>query len=178
MTLSPLGLECEGFPLATRLTICSVHDLPLVSHRRPSHVIGVLDPDYSKPKVLRSKNSLDLRFHDVINQQQQGLRSPTPFDIQRLLEFGAQLPDPKSQPTHLVVYCHAGISRSTAAVILLLAQAQKGQSANSFVARVRQIQPMALPNRLMVEIGDDLLKLKGQLISAVNKLYADIEGRF
>ncbi|MFB6453565.1 tyrosine phosphatase family protein [Bradyrhizobium tunisiense] len=177
MTSSPLGLECKGFPLATRLTICSVHDLPLVTHRHPSHVIGILDPDYSKPKVPRSTSSLDLRFHDVINQQQ-GLRPPAPFDIQRLLEFGSRLPDPKSQPTHLVVYCHAGISRSTAAVILLLAQAQKEQSANSFVARVCQIQPMALPNRLMVEIGDDLLKLKGQLISAVNKLYADIEGRF
>lgn len=149
MTSPPSNLECEGFPLATRLSICSVHDLPLLMDYRPSHIISILDPDYRKPHTPRSKTSLDLRFHDILNQQH-GLHPPGVIDIQRLLEFGAQLPSPKHKSTHLVVYCHAGISRSTAAVILLLAQAQKEQSADSLIARVCQIQPNALPNRLMI----------------------------
>lgn len=171
------NLECEGFPLATRLSVCSVHDLPLLANCRPSHIIGILDPEYPKPHTPRSKIALDLRFHDILNPQR-GLHPPAVHDIRRLLEFGSQLRNGKHKPTHLVAYCHAGISRSTAAVVLLLAQAQNGQSADSFIAQVCQIQPNALPNRLMIEIGDHLLNLEGQLISALKRHYAELELRF
>lgn len=62
----------------------------------------------------------------------------------------------------LVVHCHAGLSRSTAAFVALLAQRRPGAAAAAF-AELRAVRPRSWPNYRMVAFADDLLGSGGAL---------------
>ena len=73
---------------------------------------------------------------------------------------------------HLLVHCHMGISRSTAAMTILLAQAHPDESEASITERVRAIRPIAWPNLRMIGFADEILGRSGRLTAAVGGLYA------
>jgi predicted protein tyrosine phosphatase len=73
--------------------------------------------------------------------------------------------------THLLVHCHAGVSRSTAAAILLLAQHDPARPARDVVGQVIRSRPRAWPNLRIVELGDALLGRNGEIVAAVRALY-------
>src|SRR5205823_14193730 len=58
---------------------------------------------------------LALRFHDIIETRPNCL-APQQADVERLLAFGHELIE--GLPAHLLVHCHAGVSRSTASAAL------------------------------------------------------------
>ena len=82
-----------------------------------------------------------------------------------------QLSDAPHAGTHLLVHCHAGFSRSTAAAILVLAKVLPDASARDLVAELLRIRPHLWPNLRMVELGDTLLNRRGEVVSAVRQLY-------
>ena len=72
---------------------------------------------------------------------------------------------------HLLVHCHAGISRSTAALATLLARhTPLGDEAGIF-ARIREIRPIAWPNSRMIGFADDILGRGGRLNAALRDHY-------
>ena len=73
---------------------------------------------------------------------------------------------------HMLVHCHMGISRSTAAMTMLLAQAHPAETENAIADRVRALRPIAWPNLRMTELADDILGREGRLVAAVGTLYA------
>jgi predicted protein tyrosine phosphatase len=138
----------------------------------------VLDPDWPAPEAFAgfaAHQRLDLRFHDVVDMLP-GLRAPARADIERLLQFGSAL---AAYPAaHLLVHCQMGLSRSTAALALLLAQAQPDRAAAEIIAEIVRQRPRAWPNLRVIEFGDALLGRGGALIAAVGACYrARIEGR-
>ncbi len=72
---------------------------------------------------------------------------------------------------HLLVHCHAGISRSTASMTLLLAQAQPGLGADEVLAQVVHIREKAWPNLRILSLGAELLGRKGEFIEAAGAVY-------
>jgi len=60
-----------------------------------------------------------------------------------------------------------GISRSTAAALLLLAEATPDRPAGEMMAEIADVRSKAWPNLRMIEIGDEMLGLKGNLVEAV-----------
>ena len=82
-------------------------------------------------------------------------------------EFGRDLIKQPAGEAHLLVHCHMGISRSTAAALLLLAEATPGRSAKEMMAEIANVRSKAWPNLLMIEIGDRMLGLGGDLVQAV-----------
>src|SRR5947207_14007333 len=62
---------------------------------------------------------LSLWFHDIIDPAPDRL-APSHADVERLLAFGRELRD--RSDGHILIHCHAGVSRSTAAAALILAQ--------------------------------------------------------
>ncbi len=70
---------------------------------------------------------------------------------------------------HLLVHCHMGISRSTAAAVLLLAEARPNSSATAIMAEIAKVRSKAWPNLRMIEIGDDMLGMNGDLVEAVRE---------
>jgi predicted protein tyrosine phosphatase len=73
---------------------------------------------------------------------------------------------------HALVHCHMGISRSTAAMAVLLAQLHPEADEDRIFSRILEIRPQAWPNCVMIELADDLLGRGGRLVAAVGRLYA------
>src|SRR5205814_1417966 len=108
-----------------RLTICGIPELDEHCAAGVTHVLSILDPDTPDPPVFAAfapHRRLALRFHDIIETQPDQL-APGKADVERLLAFGHELSDVPG--SHLLIHCHAGVSRSTASATLILAQARR-----------------------------------------------------
>ncbi len=77
---------------------------------------------------------------------------------------------------HVLVHCHAGVSRSTAATAILLAQDNPGREAEAFAA-VARLRPGAWPNARMVDFADDLLERDGRLRAGLRAMQDSRLGR-
>jgi len=156
-----------------KITVCGLDELADHCETGASHVLSILDPDHPVPEAFGrfgEHEKLELRFHDVI-EEDPGMEPPREADVARLLAFGRDLLREPSQHAHLLVHCHAGISRSTASMALILAQALPNLSGHNVVSEVLHIRPKAWPNLRMIEIGDGLLGRDGQIVAAAVEVY-------
>jgi predicted protein tyrosine phosphatase len=151
------------------LTICGIQELDGHAPLGATHVLSILDPDWPALRAFNSyadHHRLELRFHDVIEADFKGYTAPLSEDVERILAFGRELMQ-SPKPVRLLIHCHAGISRSTASAVLLLAQAEPTRSAADIVAEIVRIRDKAWPNLRMIEIGDRLLGRHGEIVAAV-----------
>jgi predicted protein tyrosine phosphatase len=158
------------------LTICGLEELDSHSNRAVTHVLSIMDPDCPDPTAFQAYDShhrMILRFHDII-EPSQGCVMPEEGHVEAILEFGTSLgrDASKRDKGHLLVHCHAGISRSTAAMAMLLAQAGPDQDDDRIIDRLIEIRPQAWPNSVMVGFADRILGRKGRLNAALARLYA------
>ena len=154
-----------------RVTICGLDELAGHSGARITHVLSILDPDWPVPEAFGSFGEhakLELRFHDII-EPQPGLVMPGPDEVSRLLDFGRGLD--REPAAHLLVHCHAGISRSSAAMTLLVAQAMPEASGAAIFEELLRIRPKIWPNLRIIELGDAALGRRGALVEAVKAVY-------
>lgn len=158
------------------LTICGLDELDYHSARGVTHVLSLLDPDWPEPQSFWAydpHHRMTLRFHDAIEPGEE-LTLPQREDVEAILNFG-RMPsrlEAKSENAHLLVHCHAGVSRSTAAVAMLLAQAHPLQEENQIFHQLLKLRPQAWPNSLMIAFADELLERQGRLSAALCKLHA------
>ena len=153
-----------------KITICGIDELVDHSKADVPHVLSILDPATPEPDAFGQFGEharLELRFHDVIEEFVPGYDSPQPHHIAALLAFGRGLSSEPEGRAHLLVHCHMGISRSTAAAVLLLAEARPQSSPAAIMAEIAKVRDKAWPNLRMVEIGDAMLGLNGGLVQAV-----------
>ena len=159
--------------LPFRITVCGLDELAEHSGARVSHVLSILDPEWPAPEVFGTygeHEKLEMRFHDVIDESP-GAIAPTSIHIKQLLTFGCRLGEEPPADAHLLVHCHAGVSRSSASMALLIAQAMPGRSGNAIFADILRIRPQIWPNLRIVEIGDGVLGRNGDLIDAAKGVY-------
>jgi predicted protein tyrosine phosphatase len=158
------------------LTICGLEELEHHSDRAVTHVLSIMDPDCPDPEAFRAYDSHHraiLRFHDII-EPAAGCVMPEPGHVEAILAFGESLSrgaDARAEG-HLLVHCHAGISRSTAAMAMLLAETYPDQDEDRIFDRLVAIRPQAWPNSRMIGFADRLLSRKGRLNAALGRLYA------
>lgn len=156
------------------ITVCGVAELESHSARGITHVLSILDPGFPDPDAFGAfgeHERLDLRFHDIVDEQP-GLRLAETEDVTMLLRFGRDLMREKG--AHLLVHCHMGISRSTAAMALILAQARPDRPGLEAFAEVRRVRPRIWPNLRVIELGDDLLGRSGELVDAAVARYRHV----
>ena len=157
------------------LTICGIDELPEHGPRAVTHVLSLLDPSWPELTGFQAygKHSrTTLRFHDVIDPGP-GLTMPTKEHVDEILAFGTGLAAETGDAAarHLLVHCHMGISRSTAAMVSLLAQIDPQESEDQLFARLRQIRPQAWPNSVMIGYADEILGREGRLVAALCRHY-------
>ena len=160
-----------------QVTICGIPELGEHCAAGVTHVLSILDPDCPDPPAFAEfapHRRLALRFHDVI-ETEAGRLAPTRIDVERLLAFGRELHGPEG--SHLLVHCHAGVSRSTAAAALILAQAHPERPAREVLDAVAQIRPRAWPNLRILEFGDSLLVRRGEIVAAAAAIYRRVLDR-
>ncbi len=164
-------------PIAiSTLTICGIEELPAQSTRKVSHVLSLLDPDLPELQsfvAYEAHERTTLRFHDIITPQD-GRLHPTDAHVAEILDFGAKLRESaiQRQEGHLLVHCHMGISRSTAAMLSLMALVEPEEGEDALFARLRTIRPQAWPNSVMIGFADAQLKRGGRLTDALRRHYA------
>ena len=157
------------------LTICGISELPDQRDRSVTHVLSILDPEHPDPEAFEAydpHHRTILRFHDIIHPIP-GMILPAPKDVEAILRFGDEVADGRAEHAegHLLVHCHMGVSRSTAAMLTLLAQTHPEETDDSLFARLRQIRPQAWPNSRMIGFADELLGRKGELSKALARHY-------
>jgi len=152
-----------------RITVCGIEELQRHGAAGVSHVLSILNPGWPVPPAFGAfgeHERLELRFHDVI-EENPGMEPPRPEHVAALLAFGRGL----SPGAHLLVHCHAGVSRSTASMALILAQALPDRPAPEIIQEVLLIRPRAWPNLRIIEMGDAALSRGGTLVAAAAEAY-------
>jgi predicted protein tyrosine phosphatase len=163
--------------VAFRITVCGVAELAGHSAVGVTHVLSILDPGFPDPEAFGAfgeHERLDLRFHDI-TEKRADMRLVEREDVAALLAFGRELE--RVPGAHLLVHCHMGISRSTAAMALILAQARPDRPALEALAEVRRIRAQVWPNLRVIELGDELLGRNGELVAAAVARYRHVVER-
>src|SRR5579859_4167722 len=135
-----------------QITVCGIAELPNHGTVGVTHVLSILDPGFPDPDAFGAfgeHERLELRFHDIVDELP-GMRLPQREDVAALLSFGRDLM--REPHAHLLVHCHMGISRSTASMALILAQARPDRPASEAMAEVRRIRPRIWPNLRIIEL--------------------------
>ena len=157
-------------------TICGIEELPSHDSAGVTHVLSITDPGWPALAAFSAYGDIrrtKLEFHDVI-EPGPGLVLPSREDLEEVLRFGADMNASAAEGVggHLLVHCHMGISRSTAAMVTLMAQAEPDADEDGFFDTLRGIRARAWPNSLMISFADDLLGLNGRLTQALARHYA------
>jgi predicted protein tyrosine phosphatase len=158
------------------LTICGLEELELHSARSVTHVLSILDPDWPDPEAFVAydpHHRTILRFHDAV-EPGANVVLPQLGHVEAILAFGRALGhDAEARDEgHLLIHCHAGVSRSTAAMAMLLAQLYPDEDEDRLFGRLLEIRPQAWPNSVMIGFADDLLSRGGRMTEALRRLYA------
>jgi len=140
-------------------------------------VLSILGPSQPEPPVFeqfRPHRRTTLRFDDVVVAVE-GHQQPSRENVESILALGRELAE--GEPLHLLVHCLAGVSRSTAAAAILMAQANPGREAQVF-DELFELRPRAWPNSRMIGHADALLGCGGAMTAALQRYYLDAAGRF
>ena len=161
-------------PMAlSMLTVCGLEELSLHGSRRVTHVLSILDPEMAEPEAFAAydrHHRTTLRFHDGL-EAGPGQMRPEPAHVEAILAFGAAMAAGGESEVHLLVHCHAGISRSTAAMATLMAQYAPARNEAEIFESLVAMRPRAWPNSRMIGFADDLLGRNGRLTAALPALY-------
>jgi predicted protein tyrosine phosphatase len=158
------------------LTICGLEELDHHSSRGVTHVLSILDPQWPEPSAFAAydpHHRTTLHFHDVV-EPGPDVVLPEREHVEAILEFGTGMATEASlnRDPHLLVHCHMGVSRSTAAMAILMAHLNRSESEEAIFARLLELRPQAWPNSRMIDFADDLLDRKGRLLASLGRLYA------
>ena len=157
------------------LTICGLDELGDHSTRAVTHVLSILDPNWPEPEAFWTydpHHRIEMHFNDAI-ESGPGIELPQARHVEEILAFGNAFQRDLAvrRETHLLIHCHAGISRSTAAMTALLTQADPDETEERIFERLVAIRPRAWPNSLMIGFADDLLGRGGRLTAALRRHY-------
>jgi predicted protein tyrosine phosphatase len=146
-----------------KLVICpAVHAPQCFESYRPSHVLGLLSPGQDEIALPAPIHRLELRFNDIATQQY-GLVAPDESNLRAILDFGQSW----DRAAPMLVYCFAGISRSTAAAFTIACQHHPRRAEQEIAKFLREASVSATPNPLMVALADTLLDRQGRMSDAV-----------
>ncbi|MDX7953810.1 protein-tyrosine-phosphatase [Lichenihabitans sp. Uapishka_5] len=170
-----MPVEQSSAPSPPTLTICGLAEIAGHGGRAVTHALSLLDPGTPEPDGFAAygpHHRVTLSFHDAITPAE-GTTLPTRDDVAAILAFGRDIAAPAGgDAQHLLVHCHMGISRSTAAMAMLLAQAEPALDEDAVLARIATERPQAWPNSRMIGFADELLGRQGRFTAALGRLYA------
>jgi predicted protein tyrosine phosphatase len=109
-------------------------------------------------------NKLRLVFADTVSAE----CGPSEDDVRRIIELAESL---RSSSGRVLIHCEAGVSRSSAAALIMYAHWLGPGREREAIAKVIAQRPMAKPNRRMVELADAMLGRGGQLLEAMELAY-------
>jgi predicted protein tyrosine phosphatase len=142
-----------------KLTISGIYEAGLWEDTH-TKIIGIVDP-LSK-RVHTTKPYHVEEFHDIDEAIERFIPA-TIENVENTLNFSKSFTDDDK----VLIHCQAGISRSTAMAILVLIQ--HGSSIEDAFKIVYDVRPVMNPNKLLLNFGDSVLNLGGELVNYYEK---------
>lgn len=147
--------------------VCPLHDVEAIARARgPSHILSLISPSAEPTRFDElASHHLELRFNDIA-EARDGLIVPSQDHVRAILAFGraAQSAGP------LLIHCWAGVSRSPAAAFIIACDRKSSGHEQALAHSLRERAPYATPNRLMVELADQILGHSGAMTRAIDDI--------
>jgi predicted protein tyrosine phosphatase len=148
--------------------VCSLarlHDT--VAETRASHMVTLLRliDRVERPRTIAPGNHLILGMDDIATPMD-GYTHPAEEHVTELIRF-VQSWDRKAP---LVMHCYAGISRSTAGAFISACALNPARDETSIARAIRNSSATAMPNIMLIDHADRILKRDGRMIRAVEAL--------
>ncbi|MDB5503717.1 MAG: hypothetical protein JWR89_3619 [Tardiphaga sp.] len=147
--------------------VSSLGGLPAVAASLESFdLLTLLSPSATEHDWTRLAHArhLQLTFHDI-TVPTPGLIPPDTETMQAILGFGRDAAPERP----MLIHCWAGISRSSAAAYVIACDRNPGFE-SEMAAELRRRSPSVTPNRLMVQLADDLLGRRGVMVDAIARI--------
>ena len=155
------------------ITVCGIGELDRHAARGVSHVVSILDPRIvERPSfaAFGPHRRLELCFDDIL-EHREDLLVAQGRHVDDILRFARVLMAELPPEAHLLVHCHMGISRSSAALALILARVRPDLPAVQIMDEVLRIRRWAWPNLRLIELGEAALTRHGELSAALSAVY-------
>ena len=158
------------------MTICGRHEAAALRDGSATHLLSIANPGarIERPRWFDGKH-LCLFFGDVVSPadaEQFGTMAPCLDHVARAVEFSRNawhMPNGK-----LIIHCEYGASRSPGLAYVLIADRLGPGSEEEALRRMFELRPNALPNKLVVDVGDKFLGRSGELLKPLRAFYARI----
>lgn len=138
----------------------------LVASTGARHLITcMMDGAPPTPEGIAPGQHLTLAMHDIEGPFV-GFTPPAPEHANLLLAYLAGW----DRTAPLLIHCHAGISRSTAAAFISLCALNPDVDEAKIAIAVRRASPKAQPNRLFVAHADRILRREGSMMRAIEEI--------
>lgn len=140
------------------------HARDLLRHvsSKVEHLVSISDPKDGPPREVESHHGrkLVLVFDDY-SDPASGIVLPSQNDVERVVEFSKGI----RPGEYVLCHCNAGISRSSAAALAIIAARMNPSAENAMtaVAELVRIKNMVHPNKRMVSFADEILGYGGDL---------------
>jgi len=132
-----------------------------------THVISINNPEEPPPAPLEDHpgKHLILHFHDIsVNPGKGNFTTPGLDHVRAIIKFAEDI----DESSEVLCHCAAGISRSSATALIILATKLEVSSINAMkvVQDVLAIKNIIHPNAIMVRLADEELGWDGRLMAA------------
>ena len=145
--------------------VCSLDQVRELDVSTYDGIITIEDTTIKEPFRVQTDEpkQLILRFDDI-NQPMDDYVIPQMSHIKRALEFADKIEDGS-----LLVHCHAGISRSSAIALAVIAKRLGSGKEEEAVKTLEHVNPNCRPNKSIVEMTDELLERDWKLYKEVDE---------
>jgi predicted protein tyrosine phosphatase len=143
-------------------SLSKVAEIQSQSQQPITKILGILEynPSLAYANIPCEKTWIRVHDHELDLE----LDSPKEHHVYDILNFCTTL----KPIDNIIVHCHAGISRSTAAALIIMYTITK--DIDKCVELLLDMRPQASPNRLLCKIGDDILGSGTKIFDAANAL--------
>ncbi len=146
------------------MMVCGVAEVPEMLVYAPKRMVSLLDPGLAIDSLPGVEDRLALSMLDISNPSVDRTDAPSSDHVRRLLAFGDQAEFQTQKMT--LICCRAGVSRSTAAALILVAQRYGADYLPKAVEWLLSMRPEADPNTRLLMLGDQMMNLPGALMRA------------
>jgi predicted protein tyrosine phosphatase len=123
-------------------------------------LVSIGDPHDELPSGYDNvPRKLRLLVADVVTEV-----GATEADIRQIIELAKSV---RSSSGRVLIHCEAGVSRSSAAALIMYACWLGPGGEREAMKRVLAQRPVSVPNRRMVELADKLLDRRGRLTAVL-----------